>query len=214
MSRRRVLMAGGMAVVGGGVAACSAGSGSSAPAPATTDTTSPGSGQPADDLAFAGLAAAIENLLAGTYQSALEAAGDGKLGTVPASVTTLIKTMQSHHRDHAAAWNAILTGAGLPAVTGVDATVQASITQPALASLRSVSALALLAVELEGIASATYLEAVQAGLSTTGALQTAIAIQPVEMQHLAVIELLVSTTPVAGSFASPAGARTVGDSVG
>jgi hypothetical protein len=121
--------------------------------------------------------------------------------------------MQSHHRDHAAAWNAILTAAGLPAVTGVDATVEASVTEPALGSLKSVSALAPLAVELEGIAAATYLEAVQAGLTTTGALQTAVAIQPVEMQHVAVVELLLSTTPVAGSFASPAGARTIGDTV-
>jgi hypothetical protein len=196
-----------------GAAACSTGSPSNTPAPSSTSTTSPGSDQPTGDLAFAGLAASVENLLVASYQTALGAAGAGKLGNVPASLTTLVKTLQSHHRDHAAAWNAILTAAGLPAVTAVDATMQTSVAQPQLTSLKSSTALAQLAVGLERIAAATYLEAAQSGLTTTGALQTAIAIHPVEMQHLAILAAFVSGTPVPDSFASTAGARTVGDSI-
>jgi hypothetical protein len=212
VSRRGLLVGGGLAVAWG-AAGCSSGSPSSTPAPSTTATPSPGSGHPVGDVGFAGLAASVENLLAATYQTALDAAGDGKLGTVPASLTTLVKTLQSHHRDHAAAWNAILTAAGVSAVTGVDATLQTSVAQPGLTSLKTATGLAQLVIGLERIAAATYLEAAQDGLTTTGAVQTAIAIQPVEMQHVAILELFVTDTPVPGSFASATGARTVGDSV-
>ena len=212
LSRRGLLLSAGMAVAWG-AAGCSSGSPSITPGPSTTETTSPDGGQPTGDLAFAELAASVENLLATTYQTALGAAGDGKLGTVPASLSTLLQTLESHHRDHAAAWNAILTAAGLSAVTGVDATMQTSVAQPALTSLRSATGLAELAAGLERIAAATYLQAAQGGLTTAGAVQTAAAIQPVEMQHLAVLELFVTSAPLAGSFASTSGARTVGDSV-
>jgi Ferritin-like domain len=212
LSRRGLLIGGGM-VAAWGAAGCSNGSPSITPTPSTTETTSPEGDQPTGDLAFAGLAASVENLLTATYQTALGAAGDGKLGTVPSSLSTLLRTLASHHRDHAAAWNAILTAAGLSAVTGVDETLQTSVAQPALASLRSATGLAELATGLERIAAATYLQAAQGGLTTTGAVQTAIAIQPVEMQHLAVLQLFVTSAPFAGSFASTSGARTVRDSV-
>jgi hypothetical protein len=211
LSRRGLLLVGGT-VVAWGATSCT-GSPSRSPATSTTDTTSPGSEQPTGDLAFAGLAASVENLLTATYDTALSAVEDGKLGTVPASLTTLVRTLQSHHRDHAAAWNAILTAAGLSAVTGVDATLQASVAQPGLASLKTAAGLAQLAVGLEGVAAATYLEAAQNELTTTGALQTAIGIQPVEMQHIALLELFVTSEPLSGSFASTTGARTVGDNV-
>ena len=212
LSRRGLLVGGAMATAWG-AAGCSTGSPSGPPAPSTTATTSPGGGQPTGDLAFAGLAASVENLLVASYQTALGAAGGGKLGTVPASLTTLVKTLQSHHRDHAAAWNAILTAAGLPAVTAVDTTLQASVTQPGLAALKTATGLTQLAIGLERIAAATYLEAAQGGLTTTGAVQTSIAIQPVEMQHVAILEAFLTATPVAASFASTAGARTVGDGI-
>jgi hypothetical protein len=212
---RRGLLIGGGAVLGWGLTAgCTTGSASSSiPPPTSAPTTVPAGDQLSGDLPFVALAAAVENLLATTYQSGLDIAADGKLRSVPISVTTWVKTAQSHHRDHAAAWNAILTAAGLPAVTGVDSTLDASVAQPAVASLKSVADLVQLAADLEQVAAATYLQAVQTTLTTTAALQTAIAIHPVEMQHVAVVNLFISGAPVPGSFASAAGARRVGDAV-
>jgi hypothetical protein len=199
----------------GVVASCTSGSSSTpAPAPTTTATTAPGADQLSGDLSLAALAASLENLLAAAYQSALDMAGDGKLGTVPPAVTTFVTTVQSHHRDHAAAWNAILTAAGRRAVTGVDSSVNVAVVQPALASLKDVAGLVRLGRQVEEVAAATYLDAVQNTLTTTGAIQTAAAIQPVEMQHLAILNLFVATDPVPDSFATTSGSRGTGDQIG
>ena len=214
LSRRTFLVAGGGMLAGGLGAGCTGGSAPPVPAPTTTATTAPVTDQPSGDLAVALLGASLENTLAAAYGSLLDLASAGKLGTLPAAVTTLLQTVSSHHRDHAAAWNAILSGAGANATTGPDTTVFSTVVQPGLPTVKDTVTLVALALQLERIAAATYLEALQRLLTTTGALETAAAIQPVEMQHIAVFSLFAGSYPVPDSFATSSGARTTTDQLG
>jgi hypothetical protein len=124
---RRAFLVGSAATLGAAaLAAC--GSSSSKPSSSTSGTSAtgskPGTSGASVDLHVAALATSLENLAVATYQAGIDAATAGKLGTVPPAVVTFATTAQQQHRDHAAAWNAILTGAGKPAVTGVDTTVK------------------------------------------------------------------------------------------
>jgi hypothetical protein len=216
LSRRAFLVAGGGMLAGGLGAGCTGGSTPPVPAPTTiaTATTAPVTDQPSGDLAVALLGASLENTLAAAYGSLLDLASAGRLGTLPTAVTTLLQTVSSHHRDHATAWNAILRGAGSKATTGPDATVFSTVVQPGLPTVKDTATLVVLALQLERIAAATYLEALQRQLTTTGALETAAAIQPVEMQHIAVFSLFAGSYPVPDSFATSSGARTTTDQLG
>jgi hypothetical protein len=166
------------------------------------------------DLAVAAVAAGLENLAVNTYQAGLDAATAGKLGTVPPAVATFAKTAQSHHRDHAAAWNSILTGAGKTAVTGVDKTVQDAVVTPGFANVHNVVDLATFALGLEDVAAATYLNGIQSALQDSGAIKIAASIQPVEMQHSAILHFVLGEYPIPDSFAKIDGARGPDDVIG
>ncbi len=219
-SSRRAFLLGGGAILGG-VALASSGVGRGVAAAATRGT-APGGTRSAfaaaraqnltGDLAVVGLAASLENLAVGTYQAAIDAAGKGALGAVPPAVVTFAQTAQQQHRDHAAAWNGVLTQAGKQPVSGVDLTVKASVDE-AFAKVTDVPGLARLALDLENGAAATYLAAIGAVKSPAG-IKTAASIQPVEMQHAAILHFLLGEYPVPDSFATKRGARTVGDKVG
>jgi hypothetical protein len=215
MTSRRGFLAGSGLVAGGlALAACSSSSKST-----STGTTLPTKGTAAassgmaTDLAVAELATGLENLAVSVYQAGIDAATAGKLGAVPPAVVTFAQTAQMQHKDHAGAWNAILTGAGKPAVTGVDMTVKTAVTDPALTKVTTVPALAMLALELENVAAATYLNAISV-LSSTGGIQTTASIQPVEMQHAAILAFVLGQYPVPNSFATTTGARKPGDKLG
>jgi hypothetical protein len=123
-------------------------------------------------------------------------------------------TAQSHHKQHAAAWNSILTGAGKPAVTGVDQTVKTGVIDPGFAAVKTVPDLAKLALGLENVAAATYLNGIQNALQDTGAIKVAASIQPVEMQHAAILNFVLGEYPVPDSFSKTDGARTPSDTIG
>jgi hypothetical protein len=72
--------------------------------------------------------------------------------------------------------------------------------------------LAKLALELENGAAATYLAAIGAVKSPAG-IKTAATIQPVEMQHAAILQFLLGQYPVPDSFAKTDGARTTSDKI-
>jgi hypothetical protein len=207
-SRRRFLIGSGAAVLGGLLfTAC--GGNKTSPSAGGTATTATGG---VADLAVAALAAALENLAVGTYQAALDAATAGTLGPVPPAVVTFATTVQQHHRDHAAAWNSVLTGAGKEAVTGVDLTLKADVDK-AFADVKDVGGLARLALSLENTAAATYQNGIEI-LGDTGAIQVAASIQPVEMQHVAILNFVLGTYPVPDAFSKTTLARTSGDQIG
>ncbi|MET0627706.1 MAG: ferritin-like domain-containing protein [Acidimicrobiia bacterium] len=213
---RRLFLLGGGALLGG---AALVGTGATGLASAAARTGSAGVFSAAmggqnltGDLAVVGLAAALENLAVATYQAGIDAATAGKLGAVPPAVVTFAMTAQSQHKDHAAAWNGVLTGAGKKAVTGVDLTVKKSVDQ-AFGSVTDVPGLAMLALDLENAASATYLAAIDAVKSKPG-IQTAATIQPVELQHAATLLFVLGEYPVPNTFAKQDGARTTSDKIG
>src|SRR5262249_17238846 len=147
------------------------------------------------------------------YQAGINAATAGKLGAVPPAVVTFATTAQAHHKAHAAAWNAVLTGAGKPAVTGVDKTVKTSVVDPAFAKVSDVAGLARLARELENVAAATYLNGIGLIKGTAG-IQTAASIQPVELQHAAILNFVLGQYPVPDAFGQTKGARVPADAIG
>jgi len=217
-SRRTFLIGAGTLL--GGVALAGSGLGSSlAGASTTARLTGLATAVPAakqqqltGDLAIVALAASLENLAVATYQAGIDAATAGKLGAVPPAVVTFAQTAQSQHRDHAAACNGVLTGAKKQAVTGVDLTVKQSVDQ-AFAGVKDVPGLAKLALDLEESAAATYLAAIGAVKSPAG-IKTAATIQPVELQHAAILHFLLGEYPVPDSFAQMTGARTTSDKIG
>ena len=215
---RRAFLIGSGAVVGG-VALVASGAGGIAQAAASSMgstksavPTAAKSQKLTGDLAIVALAASLENLAVGTYQAGIDAATAGKLGAVPPAVVSFVTTAQSQHKDHAAAWNSVLTGAGKQAITGVDATVKKDV-DTAFASVKDVPGLATLALSLENGAAATYLSAIDAVKSPAG-IKVAATIQPVEMQHAAVLYFLLGQYPVPDSFSKKDDARTTTDKIG
>lgn len=214
-SRRGFLAGAGVALGGLVIAACSSSSKStsSTTQPAGSGSSSGSGAKLTGDLAIAALATSLENLAVATYQGGIDAATKGKLGTVPPAVVTFAQTAQKQHQDHAAAWNAILVGAGKPKVTGVDTTVKSAVIDPAFAQVKDVPGLAMLALQLENVAAATYLESIDL-IKSPGGIKTSASIQPVEMQHAAILNLLLGQYPVPMSFASTDGARPLSDTIG
>jgi Ferritin-like domain len=131
---------------------------------------------------------------------------------VPPAVVEFATTAQRHHRDHAAAWNAVLTRSDKQAVTGVDVTVKAQVDQQ-FSQVKDVAGLARLALELEDVAAATYLAAIDAVKSPAG-IKTAATIEPVELQHSAILNFVLGQYPVPNSFTPLTGARPVSDKIG
>ncbi len=212
-SRRQFLFGSGVVLGGLALAACGSSSKSSSTTTATnapTTVVSSAAGKLTGDLAIVALAAGLENLAVGTYQAGITAAKAGKLGTVPPAVVNFATTAQSHHTAHAAAWNAVLVRAGKPAVTGVDKTVKTGVVDPAFANVTDVAGLAKLALALENVAAATYLNGIGLIQGVAG-IQTAASIQPVELQHAAILNFVLGQYPVPNAFALTTGARVPSD---
>jgi hypothetical protein len=212
-SRRGFLIGAGATLGGLVLAACSSDGDTTSSGSSTSNTKTASGGGLATDLQIAGLAAALENTAVATYQAGIDAATAGTLGTVPPAVVTFATTAQQQHKDHAAAWNAIITGAGKPAVSGVDTTVNDGVVQPAFAQVTDVAGLAKLALSLEDAAAATYLSVIPV-VSDPGGVKTVATIQPVEMQHAAILNFVLGQYPVPNAFAKTDGARPLSDKIG
>jgi hypothetical protein len=205
-SRRGFLIGAGAVAGGALLAACSSGSSSS------TTTTGSGSSTPAKltgDLAVAALAASLENLAVAAYGDVLTAAGAGKLGTVPPAVSNFVTTVKSQHTQHAAAWNSAIVAAGHPAVTGPDAALVPTVNAD-FAKVTDVTGAAKLALTLEDVAAATYQSAIGA-VKATSSVKVAASIQPVEMQHAAVLNFVLGQYPVPLAFSTVTSARPLTD---
>ncbi len=214
-SRRRFLIGSGVALGGLALAACGSSSKSSPSSTSAPAGNGGGtkSGALTGDLAIVALAAGLENLAVATYQGGIDAATKGKLGAVPPAVVTFAQTAQKHHRAHADAWNAILSSAGKSKVTGVDKTVKTGVVDPAFAKVKNVGDLANLALELENVAAATYLNGIGVIEGKAG-IATAATIQPVELQHAAILNFVLGKYPVPDNFAKTTGARAPSDALG
>jgi hypothetical protein len=199
LGRRGFLAGVGGAVVLGAVAACSSSKSSGSKTTGATTTATGSKASPyTGDLKVVALAAALENLAVTAYTGALTAAGQGKYGTVPPAVATFVTTAMGQHKDHSAAWNAVLTKANLPAISGAPLTIT-SAQVAMLNAATSVPDVAKLALALENAAADTYTFAT-ANVSDAGGIVTAASIQPVEAMHAAILSFVLGEYPVPLSF--------------
>jgi hypothetical protein len=145
------------------------------------------------DLAVAAVAASLENLAVFAYTAGLAAATAGKLGTVPPAVATFATTVKGQHQQHAAAWNAVLKSHGKAPVTVTNPTLTPTV-QSDFAKVTDIAGLAQLAVTLETIAAQTY-QVETSKLKSSAAIQLSSSIQPVEMQHIAILYYVLGMYP-------------------
>jgi hypothetical protein len=211
-SRRRFLIGAGGAAAALALAACSSSKSTKAAAAPGSSTGGSSSMTPSSsmssstssvytgDLKVVALATALENQAVGAYSAALAAAKSGKLGTVPPAVATFATTAMSQHTDHAKAWNAVLTGAKVPAITDVPLSNQAA-TLSALGAVTDVGGVAKLALQLEDQAAQTYLFAA-ANVTSPGGIATAASIAPVEAMHAAILNFVLGQYPAPDDFLS------------
>ncbi|MYV99177.1 ferritin-like domain-containing protein [Streptomyces sp. SID3343] len=140
----------------------------------------------------------MENQVVGAYQAASSAATAGKLGPVPQAVATFVQTAMAQHADHAKAWNAVLTGAGKPAITNVPLKSQAAVTD-APGRVTDVPGVAKPALQLEDQAAQTCLFA-QFDVTSPAGISPAATIAPVEAMHVAILHLVLGEYPVPQDF--------------
>ncbi len=213
-SSRRGFLIGAGAVAGGALlAACSSGSSS----PTTTRASGSGSGSSTSakltgDLAVAALAASLENLAVAAYGDVLTAATAGTLGTVPPAVANFVTTVKAQHTQHAQAWNSAIVAAGHSAVTTTDPVLTPVIVAD-FKKVTDVAGAAKLALQLEDVAAATYQSAISA-VKATSSVQVAASIQPVEMQHAAILNFVLGKYPVPNAFSPTRSARPLTDYTG
>ncbi|WP_328465669.1 ferritin-like domain-containing protein [Streptomyces sp. NBC_00448] len=201
-ARRRFLFGAGGLAAAMALAACSSSDKhDSAAAPsgsASASASGSSKSQYTGDLKVVALAVALENQAVGAYQATLKAAKAGKLGTVPPAIATFVTTAMAQHADHAKAWNAVLTGAGKPAITNVPLSNQPA-TLAALGKAKTVTDVANLALTLEDQAAQTYLFATY-NVSAAAGIATAATIAPVEAMHAAILNFVLGKYPVPDDF--------------
>jgi hypothetical protein len=203
-SRRTFLLGAGAAVAGGAALATVGGpalagmAGASTNRLAASTSAFPPKGL-SGDLAVAAVAASLENLAVFAYTAGLSAATAGKLGTVPPAVATFATTVKGQHQQHAAAWNAVLKSHGKAPVTVTNPKLT-PVVQSDFAKVTDVTGLAELALMLETIAAQTY-QAETAKLKSSTAIALSSSIQPVEMQHIAVLYYVLGKYPGAQTAA-------------
>jgi hypothetical protein len=214
-SRRGFLIGAGAVAGGALLAACSSGSSSPTTTAAPKSSPSGGSSMSAKltgDLAVAALAASLENLAVAAYGDVLTAAGAGKLGTVPPAVATFVTTAKGQHAQHAQAWNSAIVAAGHPAITETDPVLTPVITAD-FAKVTDVPGAANLALTLENGAAQTYQNAISV-VKATSSVKVAASIQPVEMQHAAILYFALGQYPVPNAFNPVTDARPLTDYTG
>jgi hypothetical protein len=145
------------------------------------------------DLAVAAVAASLENLAVFAYTAGLSAATAGKLGTVPPAVATFATTARAQHTEHATAWNAVLKAHGKARVAVTNPTLTPTV-QSDFAKVIDVTGLANLALLLEIIAAETY-QAETSKLMSAEAIGLSASIEPVEMQHVAILYYVLGEYP-------------------
>jgi hypothetical protein len=209
LTRRKVLLGGGVAALGVLGAACGTDDDPfvledppdpnlTVPPPGDTEP-APSGGGGGGDVETAKLAAGLEVLAVNTYEKALDAAGQGTLGEVPAAVATFATTARDHHQAHLSAWNDLLTSLGDQEVTEPLASLAGPVNEQ-FGQVTDVAGVARLALLLEQTAASTYFEAIPT-IGNAQALELAATIQPIDMQHAAILNYVLGEYPVPDTFA-------------
>ena len=216
LTRRRMLLGGGAAALGVVAAACGTDRDPfvmSDPDPSLTEAAQPrqdggggGDQKPTGDVAIAMTAASLEVLAVNTYDAALSAASEGAIGDVPAAVAEYATTAKAHHEAHRDAWNELLRELGEQEVSSTPPSLQSTVDQR-FSEVSDVTGVAELALTLEQIAADTYFSVIPK-IQNPEALRLATTIQPIDMQHVAVLRYVMGEYPVPDAFADAADAFT------
>ena len=199
--RRQFLIGAGALAAGAALAACGNDDNddnNSAADSTTTIAPDKTAAVPAADLDVAALAAGLEVLAVQTSTAALGAAKAGKLGEVPPAVATFVTTAMAQHQEHLDAWNKVLKSNDRPEVDQPDAKLKPTV-DAGFAKVTTAKGAAELALQLEEIAAATYLDAVQK-LTTDSAVELAGSIHVIDMQHSAILLYVLGKYPVPDVF--------------
>ena len=148
---------------------------------------SPYSGQ----LRTVALAAALENQAVSAYQAVDAGLRAGKFGPAIPALNAFVKAATAHHVQHAAIWNAILSKAHKPTVTGTPLSNDAQVMNAITGAPDAHSAIAAVH-NLEIQAAQTYAAAVAGLTGLQSAVSAAATIAPVEAMHAAALGYLFS----------------------
>ncbi len=197
LSRRKMLLGGGAGALALVAVACGTSEEEGAPSSTgdpTSTTAAGGGGGGGGDVATAQTAAGLEVLAVNTYNAALEAPLD-----YPEAVAQFATTARDHHQAHLDAWNELLTSLGEQAVTEPLQPVAGEV-MTQFQSVTDVAGVAKLALMLEQVAASTYF-AVIPTIQNDQALELATTIQPIDMQHAAILNYVMGQYPVPEAFA-------------
>ena len=137
------------------------------------------------------LAAALENQAVSAYQAVGEALRAGKFGPAIPALSAFVQAATAHHVQHATTWNAILSKAHKPTVTGTPLSNNAQVMSAITGAPDAHSALAAVH-NLEIQAAQTYAAAIASLTGVQAAVSAAATIAPVEAMHGAALGYLFS----------------------
>ena len=201
LGRRDVLLGGGAGALALVAAACGGDDGggeeAGGEAPAEGGAATPDT---SGDLVVARRMAGLEVAVADAYATMLEAAGTGGIGAVPPAVENYVTTASEHHQTHLRSWNDLLFAGGEEEVTEAPAEL-VELVDGELRGVRDVPGAARAALRLEEVAAASYLAAIPELVDST-AITLAATIQPIDMQHAAILRFVLGQYPVPETFAS------------
>lgn len=197
LTRRRVLLGGGIGALALVGVACGDDDDDEPASSGTSTTEGETGGDAGGDLAIAMTGASLELLAVNTYQAALDAVGSGQL-EVPDAVAEFVTTVQAHHQAHLDALKGLL---GPDAQVTPPAELEATVNQMFMDAGGDVVKVAELARTLERTAADTYFAVIPQleDKANRGAVAT---IQPVEMQHVAILNYVLGEYPVPNVFAN------------
>ena len=146
------------------------------------------------DLAVAAVAASLENLAVFAYDAGLSAATAGKLGAVPPAVATFATTVKGQHQQHADAWNGVLKSHGKAAVTVTNPKLTPTV-QSDFAKVTDITGLAAARRSRSRRLPRRPTRRRPSMLKSTAAIGLSSSIQPVEMQHIAILYYVLGMYP-------------------
>ena len=151
------------------------------------------------------LAAALENQAVSAYQAVDAALRAGKFGPAIPALSAFVKTATAHHVQHAKSWNAILSKAHKPTVTGTPLSNNAQVMSAITGAPDAHAAIAAVH-NLEIKAAQTFAAAVAGLTGVPAAVSAAATIAPVEAMHAAALGYLFSGQSTVVDFLGTGGA--------
>lgn len=173
----------------------------------TPDSSPPPGGEessdiPGADLTLATTARDMEALAVATYDTAVQAMVEGRLGEVPPALSELVTTIRTHHIAQRQAWVELVADAEPAPPSPILDPMERRFAQQA-AGLADSPGLARLARDVEVVIADTYFLVIPS-LTAEAVLSLASSIQPVDSQHAAIARFLLGEYPVPETFSTGA----------